>query len=133
MSVFREIYSQTSRFVYHENEILIDMHCPKSFVGIGKNAWRNKNNFLLWTVKNMIGRIFFQYLSKYFQYCWWWLQELILGKNDQSSTENEINITWWCVNIACPLHVPVQKKPKTNPRMIFWITKKNTELIHDFE
>lgn len=35
MSVFREIYSQTSRFVYHENEILIDMHCPKSFVGIG--------------------------------------------------------------------------------------------------
>lgn len=58
MSVFREIYSQTSRFVYHENEILIDMHCPKSFVGIGKNAWRNKNNFLLWRVKNMIGRIF---------------------------------------------------------------------------
>lgn len=48
-------------------------------------------------------------------------------KNDQSSTENEINIiTWWCVNIACPLHVPLQgKKNKTNPQMIFWITKKD--------
>lgn len=64
--------------------------------------------------------------------CWWWLQELILGKNDQSSAENEINITWWCVNIACPLHVPVQKKPKTNPRMIFWIIKKEYRINSRF-
>lgn len=49
-------------------------------------------------------------------------------KNDQSSTENEINILLLggaLISLVHYMYPYKEKKNKTNPQMIFWITKKD--------